>query len=358
MNSINKLLTLLLIAAVLFSCGEDDSTEVNPESNAVVLNPPPENASYYISRGTNGPEGPSVAWSLDLESWARWNNGLDIYSIDIQADEIIFYGYYNNENGIFKTEDGFRTVTKLSEIDHSVSDIIKRNGIILTIGNNEIYTSNDDGQSWTSQQFLEPINHKLYFLADQFVFFGLGNNNIYTSSDGLNWNVNNYGYEINAFVETNNGFMIIGQYSVFKLGSSLDQVLDTIDAFKQSGSGPEYINNPYYVLLDENNIEVFGTFYDSVGEYAVKGISQDGGLTWLYENTEIPRQENNSNYFGFPVQKDGFKKMNDNTYIASLWSNLRNNNVPYFSKDGGITWNRIQDESVYFEFDTPVYWIE
>jgi hypothetical protein len=239
-----------------------------------------------------------------------------------------------------------------------VQSIVKKDQSIAFIsGSQEVFVSNDNGVTWNSTPIIEYPENKIFYINDQFTFFIQSNENVYTSSDGASWNVNNYGYRIVNYLETSSGITAITRdRGIFKIGSSLDQVLDTVNAFREQNSIIEVINDPRYILNSENNFEVFGYFYDSLTRH-VKGISTDGGDSWTFEEYNLPTSERNPTEIRLPYEKDGFKKYGD-YYVAELWSNLRNNPVPHYSTDGGINWQIINDDNLLLYSGISVVYLE
>ena len=336
------------------SCDSDDSNDDNIEP-APTPNPPTEGEAFFVTKAYD-PIGlnPSLAWSTDLEEWTIWHNGFSFNSVDNDGDELIYSKINDIEYNIYISDDGGRTESVFSPPSGLTfySSAVHREGTLILEYSNTIYTTTDNGLNWQNTSLVENFTGNIFYLNDEFVFF-VSSGNIYTSQDGSSWNVSNIGFTFDQVLNYDGGYYLgsINSNSLYKTAQDYETILDTILVERIDTTQDNTLSQARF-LLNGNNLEAFGTFYDDDIQMEVpyKCTSLDDGQTWTFERTNTPVSRSSGSSINWPYDSDWSFTYQNGFYYANFYSDLIARTVPHYSTDG-IDWQRVNDPVLKFEYE-------
>ena len=305
---------------------------LNWNTKNAIITPSPEsiltsffrNQSQVYAVGTEG----NILKSSDFgESWKSINSGIDFYYASLKGVQFInskigyIYGqqYKNSSNSasiLMSTSDGGQTWNNLSSPDSGYISILKeKNDTVWAASGTRLYVSDDNFKSWKNVLDVALNNDEqirdIYLFNNQHIVLLAGRRVYQTYDSGLNWSFSSEFYVqfLRQFVKiTNNKWIILGTNAVTE---------------------PNYVtqdNGSTWTLMDHHFTSM--KFLNENTGYGIDSSlfkTSDGGNTWIEINESLKSIAHWTSILYFYNESIGW--LNTGSYL-------------YFTKDGGITWNR------------------
>ena len=254
-------------------------------------------------------------------SYAQWEylhaspTGNNLTKIDFANTTI---GWTTGENGtILKTADGGSTwYNQYSFSNDHIIDlcVVDTNTLYILNNSNELYASNDGGDTWTLKSlFFGNNTSSISFISTNEGWEGIGTNIQHTTDGGANWTVQYSGSEDIANI---------------KVGSNGNGIAVTI------------FGN---VLHTNNYGQTWLSVFNSVGNLNTMDLNTNAATGIVIINNVLYKSTDNGNTWTAPVNTPPTLSSSNATSVyifsVSVYLITDNDGNFWFTSDGGNTWN-------------------